>query len=40
MLSGGLKMALLGPLAGIIVFLVARAFIIILIAKEKNSVAE
>ena len=40
MLSGGLKMALLGPLAGIIVFLIARAFIIIMIMREKKSVSE
>jgi len=36
MLSGGLKMVLLGPLAGIVVFLVARLFVVILIWKEKN----
>ncbi len=36
MLSGGLKMALLGPLAGIVAFLMARLFIIILIWKQKN----
>ncbi len=36
MLSGHLKMALLGPLGGIIVFLIARVCIIILISINKN----
>ena len=36
MVAGGLKMAILGPLAGIIVFLVVRLFIIILISINKN----
>ena len=36
MVSGGLKMALVGPLVGVIVFLIARLGIIILIAKQKK----
>jgi len=36
LLSEGLKMALLGPLLGIMVFLIARAGIIYLIWSEKN----
>lgn len=38
MLSGGLKMALLGPLAGIIVFIVARLFMIILAWPQRNNI--
>ncbi len=40
MLSGGLKMAFLGPLAGIIVFLIARLGIIILISIQKKNTLE
>ncbi len=36
LLAGGLKMALVDPLLGIMVFLVARAAIIILVASKKK----
>ncbi|MBN1184789.1 MAG: MotA/TolQ/ExbB proton channel family protein [Bacteroidales bacterium] len=36
MVSGGLKMALVGPLVGVIVFLIARLGMIILISKQKE----
>lgn len=36
LLSGGLKMALIGPLLAWLTFIVARAFIIILIVKNKK----
>ena len=36
MVSGGLKMALVGPLVGIIVFIIARILIIVLTMKQKN----
>ena len=37
MISEGVKMALVGPLLGILVFILARIFIILLIAKQKNN---
>lgn len=37
LLAGGLKMALVDPLFGIFVFLIARAFIIVLIAGQKTN---
>ena len=39
LMAGGLKMALIGPLGGIIAFLLARIAIIIFILKERNSTA-
>lgn len=36
-LAGGLKMALVGPLFGIVVFVIARVCVITLIAKSKES---
>ena len=36
LMAGGLKMALLGPLAGIIAFLIARIAILVFILKERQ----
>lgn len=36
LMAGGLKMALLGPLAGIIAFLIARIAIIVFILRERK----
>ena len=40
LLADGLKMALVDPLFGLFVFLIARVFIIILIAKRKDELTE
>ncbi len=37
LMAGGLKMALIGPLMGLIAFLVARLAIIVFILRERNS---
>jgi H+/Cl- antiporter ClcA len=37
LMAGGLKMALIGPLAGLTAFLIARLAIIVFILREKNS---
>jgi H+/Cl- antiporter ClcA len=37
LMAGGLKMALLGPLAGIIAFLIARIAILVFIIKERQA---
>jgi biopolymer transport protein ExbB/TolQ len=39
-MAGGLKMALIGPLMGIVAFVVARIFILILQAKSKKETFE
>ena len=38
LMAGGLKMALIGPLAGLTAFLIARLTIIVFILKEKKTV--
>ena len=40
LMAGGLKMALIGPLGGIIAFILARISIIFFILKERNNSSE
>lgn len=40
LMAGGLKMALIGPLAGLIAFLIARIAIIVFILRDRKTVAD
>lgn len=40
MISDGIKMALLGPLVGVVTFIIARVCMIILIAREKKELTK
>lgn len=40
MISDGVKMALIGPLIGVIAFIMARIFMLILIARQKHAASE